>query len=149
MQNTPGAGLWESPGVLLRGTMPGGAPWIQMSAEPCYWQAQLGELESKSGSYRNCSSWQTEYLRFTQRKFLEGTQRPNNTYLIHHTEWELKSFPKGVWHGSLGEKIREVRQICEHSLLRKKLSIKETAESERGITAYFIRINKVDVYDLY
>lgn len=50
---------------------------------------------------------------------------------------------------SVWERRLEVRQICKHSFLRTLLPIKERVESERGITAYSIRINKIDVYDLY
>lgn len=115
MQNSPGPRLWERPGVLLTGTLQevhheyqwllnlllAGSSWENWSPNP-----------AAPAADRNCSSWQTEHSRFTLRQFLEGTQKPSDTYSIHHTERELKSFPKGVWHVSLGEKIREVRQIC-------------------------------------
>lgn len=61
MQNTPGPRLWESSGV--RGTMPGGAPQIEMSVEPCYWHVQAGRT--------GVQIWQLQELQLLANKILK------------------------------------------------------------------------------
>lgn len=116
----------------------------------CYWQAPAGRTGAQIQQLQQLTGTAAPDRQNTQGSLWGNSWKVlrNPVTLTQSTTQNRNSNPSpkecdmSVWEKRLERSGRSA------GLLRRQLSIKERFESERGITAYFIRINKM-FYDLY